>query len=710
MIPMRAERLQWWMSGGFFLLLAVLSWIGSGSLVGSVAILFILLFEGHVFGRLLFPSEPKWLRTAFGILTLLATQTLIQTAWYYLGGTVGYQSDFLSLATSILVMEIALMVMPVKTGVRPTERDADMFWRDKKKLLWGIVTVVPALIAAYFVLAHAHNAATVETVNTPWPLLPHGTLAAIAVLFFCVLLAAWMDAAPALVAGLSGLTLLSVSLIAPLIYKIGFGFDGFLHRASERILLTTGTLTPHPPYYIGQYTLVTWLARLLHAPIDSFDTFLVPLAVVLIPLALLFVFPWKKSETKWPIVGASLLLSLGFAVATTPQSFAYVLGIIALCLALAVKRGAHPYAALAFAFWSTAAHPLAGLPFLGATCLLLWSTTRKKQTWRSPLPWIIVGLTVLAVPAAFFVNGWHSAAHIDWHFSSLFHLSAYADVWRSLIPPSTHIALWADWAAFVSYLAPFILVALAVTACIKKTEHRASWIWLTVAGAGLLLAGLFLQATGEFTFLIDYERGNYADRLFLIAQFFFLLPALDGFSLFLQNGFKKSTTVVVTVILFLMGWQAAQAYLALPRHDATVVGHGWSVSAADEEAVRWIEENANGQPYTVLADQSVSAAAVDAFGFKRYVGDVFYYPIPTGGPLYQIYLQAAADGTSRATIQKAAALGQSRIVYVVLNDYWWDADRVAEELKGIADQTQDIQNGKDRIYRFDFSNDKKESR
>jgi hypothetical protein len=218
----------------------------------------------------------------------------------------------------------------------------------------------------------------------------------------------------------------------------------------------------------------------------------------------------------------------------------------------------------------------------------------------------------------------------------------------------------------------------------------------------LALSGLVLRAAGEFAFLIDYERGNYADRLFILAGLILLLPALAGLAAWVERGLRGRATAMATILLFLAAWQAAAVYDALPRHDAAAISRGWSVGRADQEAVRWIERDAAGQTYTVLADQAVSAAAVEAFSFKRYAGEVFYYPIPTGGPLYQLFLIAASGTSTRATVKQAAQLGQSNLVYVVLNDYWWNFDQVNEELTAQADKSQIIEDGKAIIFRFNF--------
>ena len=127
-----------------------------------------------------------------------------------------------------------------------------------------------------------------------------------------------------------------------------------------------------------------------------------------------------------------------------------------------------------------------------------------------------------------------------------------------------------------------------------------------------------------------------------------------------------------------------------------------SVGTDDREAVRFIEQHAGGRPYTVLANQQVSAAAIEAYGFKRYTNDVFYYPVPTGGPLYQVFLDMMAQ-PNLVTVQRAADLGNSRLVYVVLNDYWWEAERVGAELDQLADRVYHFGDDRVRVYRFEVT-------
>ncbi len=636
-------------------------------------------------------------------LTGIALFCLLETICYYLGARLGVISDIVCAILAIGGVWLGQYFWRTEEEeIAPSDKPA-------KANLWTIGILLVAIAAFTFILFSIAQAGTTQSMRTPWPLLLHGTLLAIAVLWLCTLLAAWRVQSPILTAVCSSLSLLATTLIAPAVYQLGFGFDGFLHRAGEQTMLQTGTLLPKPPYYIGQYVFVTALARWLPASLRTIDILLVPLLTALLPWLFLTI----KREASWLIAGITLLLPLSLFVATTPQSFAYLLGLGAVALAIGNRtRFIHPLPSILLALWSLATHPLAGLPFLITVVLLFWINLHKKkeENWnllRSPIAWLcIIGIGAIT-PLAFFWNSLHSSATMVWNAGALFSLSTYASFFQRLIPPATVIALFVDWITSIQFLLPLFLFISACIAIQKDKTRRAYWIALFFAGLSTSFAGLLLKTTGEFSFLIDYERGNYAERLFLIAQLLWLLPALQGLAYLLARITILRTSAIITILALCMGIQAANAYLALPRHDAGIIGHGWSVGTADQEAVRWIDQDAKNTAYTVLANQTVSAAAVEAFGFKRYAAnDVFYYPIPTGGPLYDLFLRATGKDISQETIQAAATLGQSSRVYVVLNQYWWDADRVGQELAAIADQTISIQD-QVTIYRFEIKNDNK---
>jgi hypothetical protein len=679
--------------------LGILAFLPVPPIMLVLTVLFALAFFAHRFGGRWFPNAHPILATAFGAVTLLAFQAIAQTTWYYLRPFTGWTGDLVALAIAILLSELLLLIPwtlaePDLALPAPTPRKWQFF-----------ALVAPAtalLIAVAFVLFHAAAAATDQSIRTPWQLLPAGTLAALAL----AALAAWLIAIRRASAGWVALaasgSLLAFTLITPLLYRLGFGFDGFLHRASEQLLLTTGTLSPKPPYYIGQYVFVTWLSRLSGASIHLLDLWLVPMGAALLPLGAALAL--GKKNTVLAVVAGIALLPLGQFIVTTPQSFAYLIGILGLWLAAADRGHAHPTASLSLCAWSLAIHPLAGLPFLGG-----WIALQFRG--KNPLTWLAVLGTSASVPAAFYLNSLRSGGTAEWHFERFFSSSTWEAAWQSLTLPVSRIALWPDAGVFAAYALPILLAGFAVYGLVSTHDRRRQASVLLALGIGACLAGIFLKTTGDFRFLIDYERGNYADRLFVLAECFWLIPASFGLAKLVERAWASSATVAASTLLLLTAWQGMHAYASLPRHDAAVISHGWSVGRADLDAVHYIHQDAGSRPYTVLANQSVSAAAVEAYGFKRYVTDpqtheqVFYYPIPTGGPLYDIFLRAAKKEATRDTIKEAAVLGQSDLVYVVINDYWWEADQVNQTLASSTSRVRSFGNGADTVYAFDFSKD-----
>jgi hypothetical protein len=211
-----------------------------------------------------------------------------------------------------------------------------------------------------------------------------------------------------------------------------------------------------------------------------------------------------------------------------------------------------------------------------------------------------------------------------------------------------------------------------------------------------------LSTTLNFSFLIEYERQDYAERLLVLACLF-LLPYL-GIALVgvLEACKKTSPYLAMSFLVFLSLWMTANVYGAYPRHDNYARSAGFNVSATDFIAVRDIAQDAGSSDYIVLANQSVSAAALHEFGFKTYYnGDLFYYPIPTGGPLYEKYLAMAEGTPSRATMISAMELAGVDRAYFVVNAYWWDADAIIEQTKAVANDWFAVGDGDVTIFVFE---------
>jgi hypothetical protein len=678
----------------------------SAEALRSAMFLFVLVLGAGTIGPRLVSNLPQALRWVVGGVTLLACHSILQTIWYYAGGLLGPLADGVCLGTSLLLFAGVFFLRPTRPEI-----DSD----DQQKAIttpeaaWTTLAVLAAVAGCIFIVVSSQQAATTRSINGAWILFPAGTFVAVALLYASGFLAS-LKSRTLIVAGIVAATLLTLASLTIFIYPLGYGFDGFLHRASEAVILESGTLTPAPPSYIGQYTLVTWLTRVLRIPPSIGDVWLVGALALLLPLACVHLA--SKKRRGLAVLGLLLALPLGILSATTPQNVAYVLGLLALLWlvpteetsgrgeTLPSERAISLAAPWIFLTWSLATHPLAGLPFAFAGFALTIHSLRSTIARRTLIGLSLLG-SLLAVPLAFSVRAALQSGGLSWAWVRAVP-SSLGWFAQRLAEPATHLALWPDWANWQGYLLTFLLLGAAVLATFKDKGRRS--IWLTLIGFALAagLSSWLLEASGDFSFLISYERQAYAARLLVVMQLFLIPAALVGISYWFERAERAHPRMRAAALLIGLAWFSANVYNMLPRNDAAAIGHGWNVGQSDIEAVKFIEKQANGQSYTVLANQTVSAAAISTLGFKRYVGDIFFYPIPTGGPLYERFLQMM-EKPDLDIAKEAGDLGESKLVYVVVNQYWFRAPQLIERLKTISDRTWNVERGAAYIFLFDLS-------
>ncbi len=670
------------------------AWIGMPAQAGIRFTL--LLFVGWQLGEAWSgPGAGRLWRVVFGISAWAAILSLLLTGLYYLGSPIRQETHLLVEAVLGLLGVLCALPQPVAAeetrahAPRATDR-----WRDLLTALAALVALVSLGLLIFVASAHG----TRVSLRTPWPLLPKGTFLLFAIPFVASLALAWKGRRPLAAFATNAASWLSVSLLTPLLYPLGYGFDGFIHRASETVLQATGTLTPKPLYYIGQYVWTTWLAGTFMLPLADVDIWLVPLGVLL-PVAALV--RWQKSDAthRWVIPFTLLFIPLGAFVTTTPQSFSYLLSFSAIIATLwthSTRRSwAFPWL---WALWATATHPLGGLPallFVGGA----WLANLTEHAWKQRLSYVagIVG-AFAAIPVAFWAQSGLGNAPITWSWAFFETLS-----WKTFIPslllqPKQTLNLWVDAAEWVRLATAFGLVAIGTWQAVRP--QKPIYRWLALTGLGLLGVQWVLEHVATFGFLISYERNNYTERLGVLSALCLAPLAAAWLSARLQAIRDRSGWLFGLLLLTLAAAWPLRVYDSLPRHDAARASSGWSVGSADLDAIHWMQERAQGAPYAVLANQSVSAAALETYGFARYANDAFYYPIPTGGPLYQLFLRAASTEGAASDLKKAAELTESRQLFVVINDYWWNADAVRERLGAQADHQISFGNGAVWVYQF----------
>ena len=504
--------------------------------------------------------------------------------------------------------------------------------------------------------------------------------------------------------------------VALIVYKIAYGFDPFIHQATMELISAKGLVLPKPPYYLGEYGLIVILSKISGISIAFLNKTLVPfLSACLLPPAIYrFLIGTREGgvENK-PNPGNSsnfltvlFLLALGSSlfVLTTPQNFSYLFLILTI---LAGLGRANLLWVFLLALATAVIHPLTGLPALGWAIFLIFKKYRHhlKTTTQKIISLIIWLFVALALPLALLITSGG-----DWHnitFNKLLFLESIEKLGG--MPGS---AGREDWLLnFVYFLAAnysLLLITATIIALlyfyrngIKRDEKINDISGLIFINSGLLIA-YFLSSQVRFVGLIGYEQNAYAERIPIIMAIFFLpflILVLRQLITRIRGGSRLEN---VLWLIFGLAVLTASLYLSYPRFDKYWNSRGYSTSASDLAAVKSIAGDAK-QPYLVLANQQVSAAALTEFGFDHYyqtpIGPLYFYPIPTGGPLYQYYLDMVYKNPDRRHLEGACRLAGENPVYLIINKYWYQSGRLINEAKLAADRWWAINN---EVYIFRY--------
>ncbi len=581
-----------------------------------------------------------------------------------------------------------------------------------------------AVLALIFALLFQFK--TDAALRSPWEAIPASvflslfSLASLLLLLALFLPARKKSAPLALVSAmLHTATAASVALV---VYTIGYGFDPFVHQAAENALVAHGTLNPKPFLYIGQYALVSLLHFLTFLPVSAIDALLVPLAgSLLLPLAAWrFLSPFISP----PLLSAAafLLVPWNLFIVTVPQNLANIflafLSVLGFSLLARPSNSVRANANIKI-LWALAGvvafiHPLSGIPAL----LYALTTTLfvKPLHFPAALPRMarkaLTGFSLLAaisaVPVLFLI-----AARLFPDLSISFTLpsSEFFRIFGTLgwVPGHSLLHLLHLYATNAQIL--FLAAAAVGIAIFFRSRPSLSLMRHPHILVPLLVLGnLFLLSFFSFSSLFPSEQWEFSRRLWQTALLFLLPFFLAGIApLFrVPSGRYAAISFFILSALFL----TANAYLWYPRVDRLAEkARGFSTSRADLQAVEWIDKDARGEPYIVLANQAVSAAALRTFGFKKYYTPpscpsscppAFFYSIPTGGALYQYYLSFVYESPVRETVQKAAEYAGVSRAYVVLNRYWLDSEKIKQAARLAADKTHEIQNGEVVIFQYSF--------
>lgn len=613
---------------------------------------------------------------------------------------------YYALPVTRLGLVIAAILAGILAAVVPLPPPSKYPASRRPSVMYALAGIVMVALAAWW--STIIPIQITDAVRSPWGIVPQSILAALALGLFA-LFALLTRKPDRLTVLLTIATFFSAIALAVTVYTLGYGFDPFLHRATVAHIAEFGTITPKPLYYIGQYALELPLHKLFALPLSVVDHYLVPvLAAVMLTMSTLYGLVRLHRQKTSLALAVLFLFPLGTVIATTPQGLAYVFcaSALMLCAGRLSDQTWSRIPALALTIAACFTHPFAGIPTLIFIVGYFVLTTFTSSGVRTAALVVSTLANAAAIPALFAVQAAQSGLALPFHPSNLFDLER----WRTLAVSgffSNHFSFVYDLLYLALDNMLIIVIVLAGIGLVAVLRHPHTGPEKHIAqlfaysALAMMINFIVLSIVFDFDFLISYERSDYALRALTMAQLF-LLP-LAGIGLATSDlWLRHKPQVLRSCFLGLLTIIAiGNVYGAYPRHDNYARSAGFNVSQADFDAVDAIDDRAAGAEYVVLANQATAAAAVETYGFKTYYhGDIFYYPIPTGGALYEKYLAMVNDGPSQATIEATMDLTGANLVFFAVSDYWWQSGKIIENAKRLTDEWFAVDEGKVTVFIF----------
>ena len=685
-----------------FLLLLVLLlnffYLQNPSISIVTGIIYLLLF-GLFFGHYFFQRYSILSKIILGILMMISYLMILGSSFYYL-----FILSDLAIALILVLAPMFLGLKLVKSPLLIKVNRIDFSFQSIIKIILLIVYLFLISKQYHYILSKA----TTLSINSPWQVLSTNIFLLYGLTTLVLILLLFLSKKGINLILLSLHYLFSFSIII-LIFKLGFGYDPYLHQASEKLIMDTGTFLPKPFYYIGQYSLVVILSKIFAQSVEFFDRLLVPI-IAAISLPTVIYQSLKDNfnvQNNTILVSVLLFLLIPFSnfTYTTPQSLANILVLITIFLTISfINNHFRNFGALFILALATCfVHPLSGLPlmiFVGLTGLFYGLKSRNlfKNVFKNIVFWIVTGFSCFALPIAFYLYSLIKKLDV----SGLEQMTSQ-NLLINLAPNQIF------WPRFISI---FDLVYLYV--------RNINLMLIVVSLIGLIFVIYYRQLKNYFIYLvmffvliinylivITYIKfpflTTFSERIFNLS-FYFLLPFfMIGVILFLKTLFNSRHIFKVVLPIFLAIFLSISFYLSYPRVDAYENFHGYSISESHLKIVNYIEKNFSHSDYIVLADQSLGASVIKEYGFKKYYNNEFYYSLPTKikDNIYTDFL----DMTKEEKDKKRAALSAAQktnvqMVFVVLNDYWGFTDKLIDEHKELAANWVEVDEEKAFIFQY----------
>lgn len=576
------------------------------------------------------------------------------------------------------------------------------------------------LCAFFFLCIHFQ---TTTSVLGPWILVRESLLLIYGTLALTLLTLAFKGAPEYLLLPLTSLFYFAAFSITTLLFPLGFGYDPLLHQQTEKHILEFGFIYPKTPYYIGHYILIVFLSKLSSLSVSRIDTFFLPLfASISLPASFSFFFhrvAFKNCALIYVSSISFLLFPFSFLVLTTPWGCASVLTLL-FCTLSVVYQNQKSKELCAFLLLLALAiaciHPLAGIPIFGFCILFFFILQPPQFCAKNPLlkkacmVLLFCCLSILAL-AAFILN-----THFSGQLLTLIKKPNFLDVTLFIAPliPKwiSHYHILYDFAYFFKLnggLLTLCIASLGIYFLMKRDTKMKKLTYLPLIGFFLCISNAFFLALFlHFPSLIWYERMSYITRIFELAPLFltpFILSAL--YSLWEKIDKHHLPLFLFASMIFCSSLLVVSLYFSYPHVDPFTNYHGYNLSQTDIKTVHFIHDDMKDNQCLVLANQIVSVTAIREFGFVGYRDfflegkkqNLFYYPIPTGSPLYPYFLQMI-NQPSRETISRVMNTFHVSCVYFVVNQYETRFENIIQQAQSTTGEWLPLDSGINYVFKY----------
>ena len=308
--------------------------------------------------------------------------------------------------------------------------------------------------------------------------------------------------------------------VAVLVYKLGYGFDTFIHEATLNLIDKDGFVSPKPLYYLGQYSLIIIFHKLFFIPISLLNKFLLPiLSSILLPSAIYLSLKQLATNQKTVFISTVSLLAIPFSIfiISTPQNLAFLFLILALLMGLICKDLICLITIYLLALASLLTQPIAGIPAIIFSVVLTVYHCDFKQYKRIVIL-LLFCLSSIALPLSLIVvnKSLKITAVLDGFKNSFINLFSTA------VPSQDNFIL--NFTYLYAYNVKFILLIIILTGIFWTIRNRNEYkILIVYLGMSLsLLISYFLCSILKFDFLISYEHADFVNRILITAALFSL--------------------------------------------------------------------------------------------------------------------------------------------------------------------------------------------